>query len=314
MTGGVKKDESGYGNKGETALNRAFSAFHPSVNFVFFAIILAFTMLFMHPIFLGLTLTSALIFSLILNGRRGVKLSLLFYLPMFLLIAIINPLFNHRGRTMLFYFMDNPITLEAIFFGICSAASLIAIMAWFSCYNKVITSDKFLYLFAKMIPAVALLITMTIRMTSKLKYQLKTISNAQHTIGIDHSTGNLIERVKKGMRVISILLSWSMEDAIETADSMKARGYGLKNRTTFSLFNFDKRDGLGLGVISVLGGICFAGYFAGYGTMQFYPSIRPMDLSTPAIVLYLVFAVLAFLPIIIEVKESYKWRFYKSKI
>ncbi|WP_242877363.1 energy-coupling factor transporter transmembrane component T [Desulfosporosinus sp. BG] len=260
---------------------------------------------------MGVTLISALIFSFILNGGRGVKLSLLVYLPMFLLIAVSNPLFNHRGRTTLFLFMDNPITLEAILYGICSAASLIAILAWFSCYSKVITADKFLYLFAKLTPAAALLITMTIRMISKLKYQLKTISNAQHTIGLDQRTGSLSERVKKGMRVISIMLSWSMEDALETADSMKARGYGLKNRTTFSLFKFDKRDGLLLGLISVLAGICFVGYFAGYGTMQFYPSIRPLNLSPQVIVLYIVFAVLAFLPIIIEVRESCKWRAYK---
>ena len=302
MTGKVRE---------RSALNRAFSAFHPSVSFVFFAVMLVFTMLFMHPVFLGLTLISALSFSLILNGRRGVKLGLLVYLPMFLLIALGNPLFNHRGRTTLFFFLDNPITLEAILYGICSAASLIAIIAWFSCYNKVITADKFLYLFAKITPAIALLITMTIRMISKLKYQLKTISNAQYAIGLDQSTGNLIERVKKGMRVISILLSWSMEEGIETADSMKARGYGLKNRTAFSLFKFDRRDGLVLGLISVLAGICFVGYFSGYGTMQFYPSIVPLNLSTQAIVLYIVFATLAFLPIIIEVKESCKWRSYK---
>lgn len=292
-------------------LHRAFSTFHPSVSFIFFAVMLTFTMLFGHPVFLGLTLIPALIFSIILNGRKGVKFSLVFYLPMFFLIVIANPLVNHRGRTVLFYLMDNPITLEAMLYGICSAVSLIAIFAWFSCYNKVITADKFLYLFAKISPAVALLITMTMRMTSKLKYQLKTISNAQHTIGLDQSTGNLIERVKKGMRVISILLSWSMEDAIETADSMKARGYGLKNRTNFSLFKFDKRDSLVLGVIIILAGICLAGYFFGYGTMQFYPSIKPLDLSIQAVVLYLIFAALALLPIIIEVREIYKWRSYK---
>lgn len=292
-------------------MNRAFSSLHPSVSFMFFAVMLIFTMLFVHPIFLGLTLIPALIFSIILNGRKGLKFSLLFYLPMFLLIALANPLLNHRGRTILFYFMDNPITLEAILYGICSALSLIAIFAWFSCYNKVITADKFLYLFAKLSPAVALLITMTIRMTSKLKYQLKTITNAQQTIGLDHSTGNLRERIKKGMRVISILLSWSMEDAIETADSMKARGYGLKNRTTFALFKFDKRDGLLLALISLLAALCLAGYFLGYGTMQFYPSIKPLNLSFQAVALYLVFAALALLPIIIEVRESWKWRSYK---
>lgn len=284
---------------------------HPAVSFVFFTVMVIFTMLFRQPVLLGVTLISALIFSFILNGGRGVKLSLLVYLPMFLLIALSNPLFNHNGRTTLFFFMDNPITLEAVLYGICSASSLIAILAWFACYSKIITADKFIYLFAKMTPAVALLITMTIRMISKLKYQLKTISNAQHTIGLDQRTGSLSERVKKGMRVISILLSWSMEDALETADSMKARGYGLKNRTTFSLFKFGKRDGLVLGLISVLAGICWAGYFSGYGTMQFYPLIKPLNLSLKAIILYIVFAVLAFLPIMIEVRESCKWRGYK---
>ena len=294
-------------------MNRAFSAFHPVVNFSFFAIILAFTMLFQHPVFVGVTLVSAFIFSCMLNGRKALRLSLLFCLPMFLFIAIVNPLFNHRGETTLFFFLDNPITLEAVLYGLCSAASLVSVIVWFSCYNKVVTSDKFLYMFGKITPAVALLITMTIRMIAKLKVHLKTISKAQQAIGLDQRTGNILERIKKGMRVLSILLSWSMEDAIETADSMKARGYGLKNRNTFSLFIFDKRDGLVLGLIIVLALICFTGYFEGYGTMEFYPLVKPLKVSTSAIALYLIFSLLAFLPIIIEMKESWKWRSYKSK-
>lgn len=294
-------------------MNRAFSAFHPVVNFSFFAIILAFAMLFQHPVFLGVTLVSAFIFSWMLNGRKALRLCLLFCLPMFLFIAIANPLFNHRGGTTLFYFLDNPITLEAILYGLCSAASLVAVIVWFSCYNKIITSDKFLYMFGRITPAVALLITMTIRMIAKLKVHLKTIYKAQQAIGLDQRTGNVLARIKKGMRVLSILLSWSMEDAIETADSMKARGYGLKNRNTFSLFIFDKRDGLVLGLIAVLALICFAGYFEGYGTMEFYPMVKPLKVSASTIALYLTFSLLAFLPIIIEVKESWKWRSYKSK-
>ena len=155
--------------------------------------------------------------------------------------------------------MGNPVTLEAILYGLCSAASLVAVIVWFSCYNKVITSDKFLYLFAKFTPAAALLITMTVRMISKLKTHLQAIAKAQHAIGLDQNTGNVLQRVKKGMRILSILLNWSLEDGIETADSMKARGYGLKARSTFSLFKFDKRDGLTLGLIIILAGISDSG-------------------------------------------------------
>lgn len=290
---------------------RAFSALHPVVNFTFFALIIIFTILFQHPIFVGVSLTAALLFSWFLSGSQGVKSGVKLYLPMFLLIAFVNPLFNHRGKTVLFYLRDNPVTLEAVSYGLCMAASLIAVMLWFSCYNKVITSDKFLYLFAGFAPTVALLITMTLRMMPKLKAQLNQVVSAQQAIGLDVRTGNMIQRLRKSMRVISILLSWSMEDGIETADSMKARGYGLKNRTSFSLFKFDKRDGMILTVVLGLTGICLTGYFLGYGTMRFYPALAPLKISALALGLYTVFGVYAFLPMLIELRESLKWYFYK---
>lgn len=43
-------------------------------------------------------------------------------------------------------------------------------------------------------------------------------------------------RLKKSMRQISTLLEWSMEDGIETADSMKARGYGDHTRTSYEMY------------------------------------------------------------------------------
>ncbi|HWQ71214.1 MAG TPA: energy-coupling factor transporter transmembrane component T [Desulfitobacteriaceae bacterium] len=294
-------------------MERAFSAVHPLVSFSFFLIIIVFTLLLLHPVFTGISLTAALVFSWLLHGRKGVKFSLVFCIPMFLLIALANPLFNHRGKTVLFYLRDNPVTLEAVLYGLCAAASLIAVVLWFSCYSKVITSDKFLYLFAKAAPTVALLITMTLRMIPQLKTQLTVVTSAQQAIGLDARSGNVVQRIKRSMRIVSILLSWSMEDGIETADSMKARGYGLKNRTTFSLFKFDKRDGLFLTVVAVLTGTCFAGYFLGLGTMRFYPSVAALKVSGPAVGLYTVFGVLAFLPMIFELRESLKWHSYKLK-
>jgi energy-coupling factor transport system permease protein len=105
-----------------------------------------------------------------------------------------------------------------------------------------------------------------------------------------------------------------MEDGIEAADSMKARGYGLRNRSTFSLFQFSRRDGVMLAIITGLGALCLAGYFAGYGVMRFYPSIAPLNLSSPALGMYLCFFCLALIPSLIELRENVKWRSYKSII
>ncbi|MHB8124719.1 MAG: energy-coupling factor transporter transmembrane component T [Desulfitobacteriaceae bacterium] len=292
---------------------KVFFATHPIVSFTFFALIIIFTILFQHPVFVGVSLTAALFFSWLLSGGQGIKFSVIFCLPMFLLIALANPLFNHRGKTVLFFLSDNPITLEAVFFGLCAAASLVAVVLWFSCYSKVITSDKFLYLFAGLAPTVALLITMTLRMIPKLKVQLQAVLSVQQAIGMDVRTGNVIQRLQRSMRVISTLLSWSMEDGMETADSMKARGYGLRKRTTFSLFKFDRRDGLILSIELCLAGICLTGFLLGYGTMRFYPSVAPLKTSVPALSLYTVFCLLAFLPVLIELRENIKWHFCKLK-
>lgn len=293
-------------------MNKAFASYHPVVSFSFFMVILALAMLLRHPVFVGLNLISACLFSWFLNGWRDLRFNFRFGLPMFLLIALANPLFNHQGQTVLFFFLDQPVTLESTLYGFCSAASLVGIIIWFSCYNKVITSDKFLYIFAKTIPTVALLITMSIRMVYKLRLHLKMIATAQQAIGLDAGEGRIWQRLRRSMRTLSVLLSWALEDGIETADSMKARGYGLRNRSSFSLYRFSRRDGILLGFVAVLGTVCLIGYLRGWGALSFYPSLAPLDLSWPALGMYLCFWVLALLPSLIELGEKLQWRSYKS--
>ena len=50
--------------------------------------------------------------------------------------------------------------------------------------------------------------------------------------------------MRNAVKILSIMITWSLENAIETADSMKSRGHGLKGRTSYSLYKFDKRDAI----------------------------------------------------------------------
>ena len=132
----------------------AFSGYHPAVCFLYFVLVLGLTMLVMHPVSLAVSLGSAIAYSVMLNGRRAVRFQLRIILPMMLLAALVNPAFNHAGVTVLAYLPSgNPLTLESILYGIAAAAMLAAAMSWFSCYTAVMTSDKFVYLFGRVIPA-----------------------------------------------------------------------------------------------------------------------------------------------------------------
>ena len=116
------------------------------------------------------------------------------------------------------------------------------------------------------------------------------------------------------LRNLSVLLTMSLENAIETADSMRARGYGQRRRTTFHLFRFDGRDARTLGLILAVGGICILARSYGHGNMEFYPRMSPAILGPATYTMFIFFAVLMFLPGILETKEAIKWRSCISKI
>ena len=133
-----------------------FSACHPAVNFVYFALVLVFTMFLMHPASLVISLGCALAYHISLSGRKAVRMQLLFLLPMVLIAAVANPAFNHEGATILTYLpTGNPLTLESILYGLAAALMLAAVITWFACYTAVMTSDKFVYLFGRIIPALS---------------------------------------------------------------------------------------------------------------------------------------------------------------
>ena len=220
-----------------------FSGCHPAINFLFFALVLVFTMVFLHPVSLVLSLASSLVWLVSLKGRGAVLAGMKLLVPMMLLAAILNPAFNHEGVTILTYLPSgNPLTLESILRGLAGAVMLAAVITWFQCYSAVMTSDKFVYLFGRVIPALSLVLSMTLRFIPKFKAQLKVVTQAQRCVGRDVTQGSVAQRVRTGITILSILITWSLENAIETADSMKSRGYGLPGRTAFSIYRFDRRD------------------------------------------------------------------------
>lgn len=293
---------------------RAFDSYHPIVIFTYFSSVILFSMFFMHPIFLSVSLLSSLLYLGVLKGFQKIKKTILVSIPIFLIIAISNPIFNHKGVTPLFYINYNPITLEAVFYGLSMATMIITVIFWFSSYNEVMTSDKFITLFGMVSPNVALLISMTLNTVPRMKRQITLISNSQKTLGMYITSGSIMKRARSSIRILSVLISWALENAIDTADSMKSRGYGLKGRTSYSIFKFKRQDALLLVLIILLSSLCIYGEFAGYISFGYYPYISEINLSKFSIVLYFCYFLLAILPVIIQLKEEVQWRLSISKI
>jgi energy-coupling factor transport system permease protein len=290
-------------------MSGAFAGCHPAVNMLYFAAVIAFSMFFTHPACLAISLLCSFAFAALLNGKKALRFSLVYMLPTLLLTAAINPAFNHRGGTILTYFSSgNPLTLESIAYGIAAAVMLITVISWFSCFNAVMTSDKLVYLFGRAIPALSLVLSMALRFVPRFKAQIKVISGAQRCIGRDVSSGGIISRARHGIKILSIMVTWALENSIETADSMKGRGYGLPGRTAFSIFRFDRRDAAMLAIIVFCSAYILAGAAAGGLYFRYFPTIKGTWAGLYPASIFAAYLALCAMPVALSLLLGRKWK------
>ncbi|MEG1583890.1 MAG: energy-coupling factor transporter transmembrane component T [Anaerovorax sp.] len=292
-----------------------FAAYHPTINFLYFTLVLLCSMFFLHPLCLLISLGCSVAYSIVLKGRKALRFQLMYLLPMMFVAALVNPAFNHEGVTILAYLPSgNPLTLESIVYGIAAATMLVAVISWFSCYNVIMTSDKFIYLFGRVIPALSLILSMVLRFVPKFKAQIQVISNGQRCVGRDISNGGIFERARHGLRILSIMVTWALENSIETADSMKTRGYGLPGRTAFSIYTFDKRDKKALTVIGIAGFYTLIGSFLGGTYFRYFPIMKGVGISWFSCSVFVAYFILCISPVVIEGWEDRRWKQLQSKI
>ena len=129
-----------------------------------------------------------------------------------------------------------------------------------------------------------------------------------------YTSESYVGRVQASLRVLSVLVSWSVENAMETARSMTARGYGLEGRTHYSNFTFSGRDAGFLAAILVLSGGTAAGLAAGALEFTWYPAIGGAAWTPLGLCSYGCFGVLAILPVTLEWEEQIRWNYSRSKI
>ena len=292
-----------------------FSYYHPLVNFLYFTLVIGFSMALNHPLAQGISLACAIVYAVQTEGKKAVLFTLKWCLPVMLLTAFMNPAFSHEGITILLYFpTGNPLTLESILYGLSAGVMIATVMLWFVNFNRVITSDKFIYLFGRIIPAMSLVLSMTLRFIPKFKAQKDSVAEAQRRIGRDISQGSLWRRAMIAITVLSIMVTWALENAIETADSMKSRGYGLKGRTAFSIYLFDDRDQMALLYLGFCGFYLLSGMIVSAFGFRYFPSIRYVGLNAITLSFQFVYFILSLMPVVLNWAEERKWKAIHSKM
>lgn len=289
---------------------RAFEDINPIVILMYYLMVILIVMFAENPVIFLIALVGALTFYLSRNGMKNGRTHL-YSLIMFCVMALINPLVSHNGVTVLFVMNDNPVTLEAIVYGVCASTMIISVLYWCYSFSQIMTSDKLLYIFGAFSPKLALMISMALRYVPLFNTQSKKVNQAQKAMGL-YKEDNIVDSFKGGVRVFSIMVTWALENGIITADSMAYRGYGSGRRTHFSKFGFKMWDVMFMLVSIVLCAVTVFGIRN--AEFVFYPAIILPKVSFEIVMGYVAYGLLIFLPAIIQVKEALKWKYLKSKI
>ena len=318
------------------------TSIHPGVYLLYYFIMVLFAFIFSDPYFVVTFLVLLLVLIALQGVSHELKNIMRLFIPLSILIMILNPLLNRTGAHKIYLWSGFFITYEAIAYGILMSLALLIVILVFSSYNRSVSYQEMLYIFSKKLPIISMIIVMALRfipLINSRAIEVQKLNNLKNN-GIEMDVGDadaldldefnsnintdydskLVNKLKSNKRVAAIIkeaktlgkimgitVSWSLEESMFTAKSMKARGYNATERTSYLSYKFSNADFAFIALIIITMGIIIVGLLHGVGMINIYPSIDFKFSNLPFNIYYLAF-ILFLLPLIyLEIKERILW-------
>ena len=288
-----------------------FEKCHPAVNFLYFTTVIAGMIIFQHPIFLLISFACAFIYSIKRNEWKALAFNIVL-IPLVVVYAFYYSSYNHFGVTVLQQnSIGNNITLESLVYGLVLGFVIAGVLIWFSCVYSVFTTDKVIYLFGKVSPRLSLFLAIILRMVPRIKKEAKKINTAQRGIGRGANQGNIFRRLRNSIRILSMLITWTIDSLTMVSESMRSRGSSLRGRKAFSIYRFDNRDrAYVIGNFACLTVVLMA-VMLKQTDILYDPRIIMTPITSMSYLFYIGYAVFCLMPLGLELWTEY--RFWKAR-
>ena len=284
-----------------------FERCHPAVNFIYFSAVIAGMILFQHPVFLAIGFVCAFLYGVRRNGWRGLVFNLAL-LPLILIYAFYYSSYHHFGVTVLREnLIGNNMTLESFVYGLVVGVIAAGVLIWFSCVHSVFTTDKVVYLFGKVSPRLSLFLAILLRLVPRIKKEAKRIDTARQGIGRGACQGDLWRRLRNGIRVFSMLITWTVEAVTTASESMGSRGSTLRGRKAFSIYRFDNRDRAYVVGMFLCLTLTVMAALLGQTDMLYDPTIAMPPITAMSRVFYAGYGAFCLMPLFLELWTEYRF-------
>ncbi len=183
-----------------------------------------------NPLYLLVMALVVFIFQISIPGRGflSINTSLRFAASIIIFSTILNAILSHYGETVLFTIpwkiplISGKITLEAILFGAINGLVLVNMFTLFTILNQVVPVKNLVRLIPQAFQPVALITTIALTFIPATQRKFSAIREAQIV------RGQSMKRLRDWLPLFIPLLTGGLEQALQIAEAMTARGYTLR--------------------------------------------------------------------------------------
>lgn len=176
------------------------------------------------------------------NSVKKIEQGLIYFIPFMLITVIINMIFVWNGRTILFYILHKPFTLESLIYAIILSYKLLLIIYLFMIINLLVDSDTAVSYFSNKMPKSTLTFMIAMKLFPAMKEKIHNLKLIYTVRGVNFNDDKTTNLIKSYMPILSVLLENTLEGAFDIGEAAYVRGFLSSKRSIYEKQILKKRD------------------------------------------------------------------------
>jgi len=282
-----------------------FNILHPLSVLAYYIFFFCSVFIFQNPIFIITIFIASSLMAIFYSSLENYLKNIPWLLLLGLIVFLSNMLFVRRGSTILFYLFQNPVTKEALIYGVFNMFMIMSLLSSFMSFNALINSSRFLFLFSRLLPKTSFVLDMSLRYMPLLNKRASELAGLQR-INNPSQTKGIKEKIKNSGNYLKTLTAWTLEEGMEGALSLRVKNYGTTKAVPYNRYRYTKKDFILISVFALASLGVLIGGFTKTIDFTFYPKSQNITLRGYDVWLYLAMCAFLFLPLLLEVLVIFK--------